>query len=299
MSLSKVKKFNKENFFLTILFILLSACILYPILLVIGISFSSENSLVTDGYRLIPKEFSLAAYEYIWESKETVLRAYGITIFVTVFGAICSVLVVSMYAYPLSRKDLKHRKKFAFIVLFTMLFHGGMVPWYIVCTQVLHIQNTIWALILPYIVDAWNVLIMRTFFMTTIPAALIEAAKIEGAGEIKIFFKVVLPLSLPGLATIGLFSTLKYWNDWYLPLMLTTRPALQNLQFLLQSMIANIQMLSQNSQYMGGASEQLANMPIEGARMALCVISIGPIVLAYPLLQRYFISGLTVGAVKE
>lgn len=295
----KMKKFNWENFCLTILFVLLSVCILYPLLLVLGISLSSEESLVTEGYRMIPKSFSLAAYQYIWESKGTILRAYGITIFVTVFGAVCSVLTVAMYAYPLSRKDFKHRKKFAFLVLFTMLFHGGMVPWYMVCTQIFHIQNTIWALILPYMVDAWNVLVMRTFFMTSIPVALIEAAKIEGAGEGKIFFKVVLPLSLPGLATIGLFSTLKYWNDWYLPLMLTTKPALRNLQFLLQSMIANIEMLTENSQYMGGSLEQLANMPKEGARMALCIISIGPIVLAYPFLQRYFISGLTVGAVKE
>ena len=135
--------------------------------------------------------------------------------------------------------------------------------------------------------------------MTSIPVALIESAKIEGAGELKIFFRIVLPLALPGLATIGLFSVLKYWNDWYLPLMLTTRTELQNLQFLLQSMISNIEMLSENSQYMGGAAQQLADMPKEGARMALCVISIGPIVLAYPFLQRYFISGLTVGAVKE
>lgn len=297
--MKKLKGFNLENFCLTIVFILLSAGILYPLFLVLGISLSSENSLVTEGYRMIPKEFSLAAYRYIWESKGMILRAYGITIFSTVFGAVCSVLTVAMYAYPLSRKDFKHRKKFAFLVLFTMLFHAGMVPWYMVCTQILHIQNTIWALILPYIVDAWSVLIMRTFFMTSIPAALIESAKIEGAGELKIFFKVVLPLALPGLATIGLFSILKYWNDWYLPLMLTTKSSLRTLQFLLQSMIANIEMLSENSQYMGGSLEQLANMPKEGARMALCVISIGPIVMAYPFLQRYFISGLTVGAVKE
>lgn len=297
--MGRLKKFDWENFCLTILFVVLSVCILYPLLLVLGISFSAEESLVTEGYRILPKKFSLAAYQYIWESKGTILRAYGITVFATVFGAVCSVLTVALYAYPLSRKDFKHRKKFAFIVLFTMLFHGGMVPWYMVCTQVLHIQNTIWALILPYMVDAWNVLIMRTFFMTSIPTALIESAKIEGAGEGRIFFKVVMPLSLPGLATIGLFSTLKYWNDWYLPLMLTTRPALRNLQFLLQSMIANIEMLTENSQYMGGSLEQLANMPKEGARMALCIISIGPVVLAYPFLQRYFISGLTVGAVKE
>lgn len=292
-------RINWGNVILTLAFVLLCACIIYPILLVVGISFSSENALASDGYRLIPKEFSFEAYKYIWSSRLTIFRAYGITIFSTLFGSACSVFTVALFAYPLSRKDLKYRQVFAFIALFTMLFHAGMVPWYVICTKVLHIQNTIWALILPYIVDAWNILIMRTFFITSIPVALIESAKIEGAGELKIFFRIVLPLALPGLATIGLFSVLKYWNDWYLPLMLTTRTELQNLQFLLQSMISNIEMLSENSQYMGGAAQQLADMPKEGARMALCVISIGPIVLAYPFLQRYFISGLTVGAVKE
>ena len=154
-------------------------------------------------------------------------------------------------------------------------------------------------MILPYIMNAWYVLIMRTFFITAIPAALIESAKLEGASEGIIFAKIVMPLSLPGLATIGLFAVLQYWNDWWLPLMLTTRRELSNLQFLLQSMISNIEMLTQNSEYVSSSISQLANMPKEGARMALCVISIGPLVLAYPFFQKYFVSGLTVGAVKE
>ena len=284
---------------LHVVFILAVIISLYPILLVLGVSLSSEKSIVEYGYKMIPKQISSDAYKYIWQSKNTILRAYGVTIFTTVFGTVCSVMAVALYAYPLSRKDFKYRKFFSFLALFTMLFHAGMVPWYIVCTQVLHIQNTIWAMILPYIMNAWYVLIMRTFFITAIPAALIESAKLEGAGEGIIFAKIVMPLSLPGLATIGLFAVLQYWNDWWLPLMLTTRRELSNLQFLLQSMISNIEMLTQNSEYVSSSILQLANMPKEGARMALCVISIGPLVLAYPFFQKYFVSGLTVGAVKE
>lgn len=295
----KLNKTDAMDVILHVVFILAVIISLYPILLVLGVSLSSEKSIVEYGYKMIPKQISSDAYKYIWQSKNTILRAYGVTIFTTVFGTVCSVMAVALYAYPLSRKDFKYRKFFSFLALFTMLFHAGMVPWYIVCTQVLHIQNTIWAMILPYIMNAWYVLIMRTFFITAIPAALIESAKLEGASEGIIFAKIVMPLSLPGLATIGLFAVLQYWNDWWLPLMLTTRRELSNLQFLLQSMISNIEMLTQNSEYVSSSISQLANMPKEGARMALCVISIGPLVLAYPFFQKYFVSGLTVGAVKE
>ena len=167
-----------------------------------------------------------------------------------------------------------------------------------ICTNMLHLKNTVWALILPYVMNAWHVIVMRSFFSMSIPSAIIESAKIDGAGEWKIFFRLVLPLAVPGLATIGLFATLTYWNDWTLPLYFITEPKMYNLQFLLQSMISNIQMLTENSALMG-STNLLANVPKEGARMALCIIATGPILIVYPFFQKYFIQGLTVGAVKE
>ena len=300
MKTIKIKnpKLRPSNIILNIIFIILSLICVFPLLLVIGISFTDESGIIENGYRLIPEHISLDAYRYIGQAKDTILNAYGITIFVTVAGTLISVAVIALYAYAISRKDFKYRKFFTFFIFFTMLFGGGLVAWYMVCTTILHLKNTIWALILPYVMNAWYVIVLKSFFESSIPGEMIEAAKIDGAGEFKIFFHLVLPLSLPGLATIGLFATLGYWNDWWLPLMFTTKPELKNLQFLLQSMISNIQKLNENT---GNASfnvGQVANVPVEGARMALCIIATGPIIIVYPFFQKYFIQGLTVGSIK-
>lgn len=282
---------------INIMFILFALICVLPVLLIVGISFTDETSLVRYGYNFIPAKFSLDAYKYIANNAQQLLSAYGVTIFVTVVGTVLSVIIIALFAYPTSRKDFKYRNIFTFFMFLTMIFNGGMVSWYLICTRVLNIQNTIFALILPYLFDAWYCIILRTFFATSIPGSLIESAKIDGAGEFKTFLRIVLPLSLPGIATIALFQTLKYWNDWWLPLMLTTRPELSNLQFLLYRMLANIQALAQNTT---GAdlSGALAKIPAESTRMALCIVAIGPIIFAYPFFQRYFIQGLTVGAVK-
>ena len=293
-----MKKINLCNILLDIVFVLISVMCIYPVLLVIGISFTNESALADFGFKVIPKVWSLDSYRYIISAGNTILRAYGITAAVTVIGAVSSTLVVALYAYPLSRKDFAYRKIFMFMAFFTMLFSGGVVSWYMICTNVLHLKNSIWAMILPYVMNAWHVIVMRSFFSMSIPGAIIESAKLDGAGEWKIFFKIIMPLALPGLATIGLFSTLTYWNDWTLPLYFVTEPKMYNLQFLLQSMISNIQMLTENSALMG-STNLLANVPKEGARMALCIIATGPILIVYPFFQKYFIQGLTVGAVKE
>ena len=293
----KIKK-NIPNVILYVLFFLIVVACIYPLLLVIGISFTDESAISEYGFNVIPKEFSLDSYRYIITSKATILRAYGVTIFVTVVGMVMSTLVVALYAYPLSRKDFKYRKLFTFIAFFTMLFSGGTVAWYMVSTGVLHLKNSIWAMILPYVMNAWHVIVMRSFYSMSIPNAIIEAAKIDGAGEIQTYFKLVMPLSLPGLATLALFSTRTDWNDWGLPMMFITDPQKYNLQFLLQSMISNIQMLSENSALMG-STNLLSDVPKEGARMALCIIATGPILIVYPFFQKYFIQGLTVGSVKE
>ena len=249
------------------------------------------------GYRMIPKQLSFSAYEYILQNSGEIMNAYGVTILTTVIGTALSVAVIAMYAYPISRKDFRYKKSFTFFVFFTMIFNGGMVPWYIVCTNILHIGDTLSALILPYIISAWYVIVMRTFFATTIPDAIIESARIDGAGDFRTFCIIVMPLSLPGLATIALFSTLRYWNDWWLPLMLINNPALSNLQYYLYRIIMNIQVLAENAAA-GISQAEMINLPQESARMAMCIIAIGPIILAYPFFQKYFIKGLTIGSVK-
>ncbi len=286
------------NIILHIIFILMTVMCLFPLLLVLSISFSSNSSIMEYGYSIIPKEFSLEAYEYILETPITIIRAYGITIFNTVAGTFLSTLVIALFAYPLSRNDFKFRKAFTYYLLVTMLFSGGTVSWYIVCSNVFHLSNTIWAMILPYLMNAWYVIIMRTFFKTNVPFSIIESGQLDGANEYIIFFKLVIPISLPGIATIALFQALAFWNDWWLPIMFIVKPELYNLQFLLQRMMQNIQQLNENARYMASAADELVNIPTEGARMALCIIAMGPILIAYPFFQKYFIQGLTVGSVK-
>ena len=280
---------------LNLIFIAVTITCLWPILLAIGISFTDEASLMKDGYNVIPRQFSFDAYNYLFTNLNQIMNAYKTTIFNTVTGVLLSVMMIAFYAYPLSRKDFKYRKFFTFLIFVTMIFNGGMVPWYLVCSRILHLQNTVWAMIIPYLFSAWYVIILRTFFTLNIPDSLIEAAKIDGAGEFLIFFKLILPLSLPGIATIALFQTLGYWNDWWLPLMLVSKPELSNLQFLLYRILTNVQVIAENSAYISG---EAAKVPTESVRMAICIVAIGPIILAYPFFQRYFIQGLTVGAIK-
>ncbi len=291
-------KIDIPNIIISLVFVLVSIACLYPLLLVIGVSFTDESAISEYGFHVIPKEWSLDSYRYVVSSGKTILRAYGVTIFVTVVGTVISTFVVALYAYAISRRDFKYRKLFTFIALFTMLFSGGTVAGYMVTTGVLHLKNNIWVMILPYVMNAWYVIVMRSFYSMSIPTAIIEAAKIDGANEYATYFRIVMPLSLPGLATIALFATLTYWNDWWLPLLYITEPEKYNLQYLLQSMISNIQNLTENSALMGSTA-LLADVPKEGARMALCIIATGPILIVYPFFQKYFIQGLTVGSVKE
>ena len=289
---------KRFNISLNVIFVLLAVLTVFPVLLVFSISFTDQSAIAKFGYQLIPSTFSLDAYRYIFSSGMGIGRAYGVTIFATVVGTAISVLVIALYAYPLSRSGFLGKGALTFFIFFTMLFSGGMVSWYMIMTKVLKLSNTVWALILPYAMNAWYVIIMRTFFQTSVPDALIEAAKIEGAGEFKILFRVVFPISLPAIATIALFQTLTYWNDWYNPMLLITNPKLYNLQFLLQVMMKNIQMLTDGSMDSGVMSSLASNIPEESVRMALCVIAMGPILIVYPFFQKYFIQGLTVGAVK-
>ncbi|OCT10762.1 sugar ABC transporter permease [Paenibacillus pectinilyticus] len=273
-----------------ILLIVSILCII-PLLLVVSASFSDETAISEYGYRLIPKVWSLFAYKYVLSEPKQILQAYGVTALVTSIGTVISLLVSSLLAYTLSRQSFVLRKPLSFYVFFTMLFNGGIVPTYILVTQYLHLKNSIWALIIPYIVIPWFVLLLRSYF-TQIPESLIESAKMEGAEELRIFFQIVIPLSLPAMATIGLFIILMYWNDWYLALMYVDTPRIYPLQYLLYSIMENINAISANPQTMGIA------LPGQTARMAIAVLATGPILFAFMFVQRFFVRGLTVGAVK-
>ena len=287
------------NVIYNIIFIILCICCLYPMLIILGTSFASENSLNEVGYRMIPRELGWDAYTYIMGNAKIIFRAYGVSIFVTLVGTALSVLVNALFAYAISRREFKYRNIFTFLQFFTMLFSGGLVPWYLVCTRLLHINNTLWGLILPGVCSAWNIIILKTFFSTSVPEAIVESARIDGAFEFKIFFEIVWPISLPGLATVALFAMLGYWNDNYNALILTSDPKLQNLQLYLYNILENIANLTNSASAAAQqAGHTIADMPKESARMAMCVIAVGPIVLAYPFFQKYFIQGLTIGAVK-
>ncbi|WP_010494353.1 ABC transporter permease subunit [Paenibacillus elgii] len=274
------------------------ACV-FPFVFVTIISFTDEGTLARNGYRIIPEKWSLEAYRYVFKAGDQLLRSYGVTIAVTVIGTLLSMIMIALFAYAISRKSFKYRNFFSFFAFFTMLFNGGLVPTYIVVTQLLGLKDSIWGLILPLAVNAFYIMIMRTFFSTSVPDAIIESGKIDGAGEFGIFFRLVLPLSLPGLATIGLFSTLGYWNDWFNALLYIDKPSLVPLQSMLMRIETSMQFILQNTSNPSMGVALLQSLPQDTSRMAMVVLATGPIVFAYPFFQRYFIQGLTVGAVKE
>ncbi|MGN7764926.1 carbohydrate ABC transporter permease [Paenibacillus sp. 22594] len=271
----------------------------FPFIFVVIISFTDEGALARDGYSLFPAKWSLGAYKYVFQSGDMLLRSYGVTILVTVLGTLISLLFISFYAYAISRKSFRYRNFFAFFAFFTMLFNGGLVPTYIIVTQFLGLKDTIWALVMPLAVNAFYIMILRTFYSTSVPDAILESGKIDGAGEFRIFLTLVLPLSLPGLATIALFSTLGYWNDWFNALLYIDDPNLVPLQSMLMRIETSMQFIMQNSTNSSLSMEALRSMPQDTSRMAMVVLATGPIIFAYPFFQRYFIQGLTIGAVKE
>ncbi len=287
------------NILLNLILLSYGLLCLLPLFLIISASLSEEKMLAINGYRFIPQNFTTFAYSYIFSNTPQVMTAYGISIIVTVVGTILGVLVMALYAFPLSRQDFKYKNFFSFYLLFTMLFSGGMVSTYLIGVNVLHLKDNIWGLIFPYLMNAFNVIILRTFYKTNIPDSLIESAKIDGAGEFTIFFNIVVPLALPGIATIALFLMVQYWNDWFLATLYINEPNLAPLPYLLYQLQTSMQYLLQNSSNIGGrAGDVLAKMPSESARMAMVVIGVGPVVLTFPFFQKYFIKGLTVGAIK-
>lgn len=290
---------NTSNVILNIIFLIMSLTCIIPVLLVVAISFSAEQSITEYGYRFIPKIFSMEGYTFLANQSKMILRALGISLFVTIVGTVLGVMLTTLMGYVLSRPNYKLNGFLTMVVFIPMVFNGGLVSTYFVVSQLLGLKNSVWALILPLAVSSFNVIICRTFFKTTVPESLIESAKMDGASQLTIFSCIVLPISLPVLATIGLFLTFAYWNDWYQSMLYIDESKLLSLQALLNNIMANIQALAANAATLGVSSaEMIANMPKEAARMAIVVIIVLPIACAYPFFQKYFISGLTVGAVK-
>jgi putative aldouronate transport system permease protein len=276
--------------------LLLSLLFLVPMALVISSSLTDEITLVRSGYNLFPAKFSLLAYEFIARDPYRILNAYSVTVTVTMIGTFLGLLLMAMLAYALSRKDFAWRKPISFFIFFTMLFNGGLVPTYYLVTQVLHLKNTLPVLILPYLIIPWYVFLLRTFF-SSLPHELIEAARIDGASELRIFFQLVLPLSTPVLATVGLFMILTYWNDWWLSLLYISEPKLFSLQYLLYSIMRNAEFLSSGKAAMTGLLTSV-KIPTQTLRMAMVVVAMGPIAIVFLSLQRYFVRGMLVGSIK-
>ncbi|UKS28939.1 carbohydrate ABC transporter permease [Paenibacillus sp. HWE-109] len=282
--------FNMIGYSVVIIFTIVC---LIPFLLTLSGSFTEESSLFQDGYRLIPKSVSLDAYALIFKSPKVIFGAYGVTISLVVLGTALGLFLTTMTSFVLHRKDFRYRNKFAFYFFFTTLFSGGIVPWYIIMIN-LGMKNNYLALLLPNLLSVFNIIIMRTFF-TAIPESIGESAKIDGAGDFTIYRKLYLPMSVPALATIGLFLAITYWNDWYPAMLFISKDELIPLQYQLYKVFNDMQFAQQVASQTGIS---VGNMPSETFKMAMTMVTIGPIIVLYPFLQKYFIKGMTVGAVK-
>ncbi|MDR2648942.1 MAG: carbohydrate ABC transporter permease [Clostridiales bacterium] len=290
------------NVILHIVFSIFAFLCLAPLLLLVMVSLTPETVLLRNGYSFFPETFTLEAYRFLFQKAGMVFNAYGVTIFIVILGTASSLLITALYAYPISRLDFPFARFFSLFIVITLLFSGGLTASYLINVRALGLRNSIWALILPGLANAFHIIIARTFFRLSIPTSLMESARIDGAGEWRILFRIVLPLSLPLLATLGLFCTFSFWNDWFRALLYIENRQLYPLQYVMMRALMNLQELQKNIASGAMNSEEamkiLAEMPSETLRMAMAIVAIGPIIAVYPFFQRYFISGLTVGAVK-
>lgn len=282
------------NFLGTAIIILITLYCVFPFILILTGSITSQGSILRDGYRFIPKEISFQAYKIIFESPRMLLKAYWVSIMVTVSGTLTGLFFTAMTAYVLNSKDFKYRNHFSFYFYFTTIFGGGLVPWYIMMVKYLKMKDTYMALIFPLLMNVFYILIMRNF-MKSIPDAIFESAKLDGAGDFIIFIRLVIPLSKPSLATIGLFIALNYWNDWYNAMLFIDKQSMFPLQYFLYQILSKLDFINQTASRSG---VPVPEMPSEPMKLAMTVVATGPIVLLYPFVQKYFVKGITVGAVK-
>ncbi|MCK5155550.1 MAG: carbohydrate ABC transporter permease [Spirochaetales bacterium] len=272
-----------------------TALFIYPIVAVVSISISHVEDIYTFGYRIIPKSISWDAYKYIFASPQQLFSSYRVSIIVTVLGTLLGLLIMSMLAFSLSRKNFKFKRPLTYFVFFTIIFNPGLVPWYINIAQTLGMKNTYLALIVPYLVWGWFTMLLRTFF-ASIPEELFESCEMDGANQFTVFFRITLPLSKPALASVGLLMMLRYWNDWFLGLLYINNTELMPLQLWLYNIMVNIEEMSRVAADAGVI--ETINFPSESARMAMAVLAAGPILLVLPFFQKYFVKGITVGSIK-
>ncbi len=285
------------NLIIHTLLIILALCFIIPFIYVVSVSLSNEDELIKHGYKLIPAYIDTAAYRYVFKNPQKIIWAYRTTITESIASTVLSIIVMSLLAYPLSRKNYKLRKPVSLYVYFTTLFSGGLVPTYILNTQYLHLGNSMLVYILPVLVNAFNVIIIRTSFQS-LPESLIESAKIDGCSEFRTLFKIVLPLSKPVIATIGLMTLLGRWNEWNATLLYIRDEQLYTLQYLLQRILREADYINKMASESVSAIDMGKSVPSESMRFAMCVIAAGPMMLIFPFFQKYFAKGLTVGAVK-
>lgn len=281
---------------LNVVFVIISLLVIIPFVMVISISFSNEKDIMDYGYKLIPMNFDLSAYKYIFDNPTTIINAYKVTFIFSVVSMVAGVFLMAMMAFVLSKKDLKGKNGMSFYLYFTMLFGGGLVPTYILITKYLNLGDNMLVYIIPGLISPWYVFMMRTFIQG-IPYELTEAAEIDGASEFRIFFSMILPLSKPVLATVALFIFLGKWNDWNTSLLYINKPELFSLQYLLQRILKNIELLQQETNNINVLVE-ISKIPTETVRMAMAVVVAGPALVVFPFFQKYFVKGLTVGSVK-
>lgn len=293
------KSKRSPNIIINIMFCLGSLVFILPFVLIVSASFSDEQTLLSEGYKLIPSVFSTEAYKYVFRNPQQLLDSYKVTIIYSIVATVLGVVVMAMLAYPLSRPNYKYKKIATFFIFFTMLFSGGLVPTYIWITRYLHLGDTIWVYILPCLVNAFHVIVIRSFFQG-LPQALMESAKIDGASELQTFFKIVMPLSKPVIATISLLTLLSRWNDWNTALIYIKSSNLYSLQYLLQKILREAEFVKNmaESSPVAGVDLDLSNLPSVTIRFAMCMVAAGPMLIIFPFFQKYFAKGLTVGAVK-
>ena len=296
MKMNRVRPGTNAGF--NLLFTLLAAMASIPVLFGFMISISSEESIRVSGYSFVPQSFSNSAYMFLWNERATILSALWISVLVTVSGTVLGLALTTTMGYVLSRPGFKLKGFYTWVVFIPMIFNGGMVASYVVNANILNMKNTIWALILPLAVSSFNIIVCKTFFRSTIPDSIIESAKIDGASQLRIFGTIVLPISKPVLATIGLFLTFGYWNDWFQSSLYISRAELVSLQALLNNMMKSLDYIANNPSAGLSLQQYRNSMPSESVRMAIAIVIVIPIACAYPFFQKYFISGLTIGAVK-
>lgn len=274
-----------------IVVLILTLTCLLPFILVVSGSLSDNSRILAEGYSLLPRDFTLYAYQTIFERGDKILSAYWISIKVTVIGTVLSVLLTSMGGYVLSRPDFKYANKYSYFIYFTTLFNGGTIPWYMMTRNVLHLYNNIWAMILPGVMSAFNIFLFRNF-LKSIPHDLVESSRIDGAGEFRIYWQIMMPLAKPAIATISLFVALSYWNDWFRASLLIDDSNLYPLQYVLYQMMNSVRSVLDTS------IVRDTPLPGETVKLAMAVITAGPVMLFYPFAQKHFVGGLTIGSVK-